>query len=373
MSQPASKGAFTMRIRGFNRISKGLTAAVATLALALSVGGPARAQDHLIGYWPFDEGGADASGGGRDLTLVGGAGLAAGLFGQGLDLRNDDSQYAVRPGDDQIFDFGEGDFTVQIWANFNDTLREQTLIEKFEGQGGPAWTLTKLESNGLQFFASSTLSFTSATLAIPSGQWHHFAVRRAGSVYALFYDGELVAEGSSPETVSDTAMPLLVGKRNAADGRNFAVNGRLDEAAIWSRGLSEEELAFLYNEGRGNPVSRLGIVEVGIDVRPGSSVNPINPGSRGLTPVAILASTSFDPATVAWISVRFGKLGTEAAPVRAVLDDVNGDGLADLVLHFPTWATRIDCGTTRANLTGHTQGGAGIEGSDAVMVVPCVE
>lgn len=360
-----------MHVRGLVRCSKGLMAALA--ALALSVGGPARAQDHLIGYWPFDVGGADASGGGRDLTLVGGAGLADGLFGQALDLRNDDTQHAVRPGDDAIFDFGPGDFTVQIWANFNNTLREQTLIEKFKGGGGPGWTLTKLVGNELHFWAKPALAFTSAPLKIPSGEWHQFAVRRAGIVFALFYDGKKIAEASSPDVVPDTTMPLLVGRRNALDPSDFAVDGRLDEAAIWSRALSDAEVAFLYNEGQGNPVSRLGVVTVGVDVHPGGAENAINPASKGLTPVAILASATFDPATVEWISVRFGKLGTEAAPVRAALEDVNGDGLADMVLHFPTWATRIDCGTTAANLTGHTYGGAGIEGSDAVKTVPCVE
>jgi hypothetical protein len=50
-------------------------------------------------------------------------------------------------------------------------------------------------------------------------------------------------------------MPLLVGKRNQFDGRNFAVDGRIDEVAIWSRALSDAEIAFLFNEGSGNPVS----------------------------------------------------------------------------------------------------------------------
>jgi hypothetical protein len=32
-------------------------------------------------------------------------------------------------------------------VNFNNTSREQTLIEKFLGGGGPGWTLTKREAN----------------------------------------------------------------------------------------------------------------------------------------------------------------------------------------------------------------------------------
>ena len=45
----------------------------------------------------------------------------------------------------------------------------------------------------------------------------------------------MVVQGSSGGVISDTGMPLLVGKRNQFDGRNFAVDGRIDEVAIWPR------------------------------------------------------------------------------------------------------------------------------------------
>ena len=35
-----------------------------------------------------------------------------------------------------------------------------------------------------------------------------------------------------------------------------------------------------------------------IDIKPGSDPNPINPGSNGLIPVAILSSEDFDATTV---------------------------------------------------------------------------
>ncbi|MGH8627412.1 MAG: hypothetical protein ACREYC_19805, partial [Gammaproteobacteria bacterium] len=99
-------------------------------------------------------------------------GFVPGLFGQALDLHGNPSQYAARPGDDPIFDFGGAEFTLQVWVRFNQTSGEQTLLEKFSFQAGPGWTLTKLGGNSLHFFASPAIVLTSAQLVIPSGVWH---------------------------------------------------------------------------------------------------------------------------------------------------------------------------------------------------------
>jgi hypothetical protein len=237
-----------------NRIRSALLGGGVLLA-ALTFAGGAAATGGLIGYWPLDGSGADLSGGGRDLTLAGGVGFAPGLFGQGLALSNNGAQYAARTVDDGVFDFGANDFTLQLWVNFNDTDREQTLLEKFSGGGGPGWTLTKLGGNALHFYAQPTISLTSNGLAMPSGVWHHILMRRSGSAFALFYDGAVVASGTATGALPDTSMPLLIGKRNDFDGRNFAVNGRIDDVAIWSTALSDAEIAALYDGGAGNQVA----------------------------------------------------------------------------------------------------------------------
>ena len=75
--------------------------------------------DNLIGYWKFDNNGADSSGGSRDLGLYGGVGFDTGLFGQALDLHADANQYAMRPINDSIYNFSTSDFTIQVWVNLN--------------------------------------------------------------------------------------------------------------------------------------------------------------------------------------------------------------------------------------------------------------
>jgi sugar lactone lactonase YvrE len=112
-------------------------------------------------------------------------------------------------------------------------------------------------------------------------------------------------------------------------------------------------------------------LQVAIDIKPGESPNSINPNSQGVTSVAILTTAIFDASTVNAATVRFGATGTEAAPVRVAVEDVNSDGRPDLLLQFRTMDTDIACGDTSASLTGQTFSGQGIEGTDAIQTVGC--
>ena len=113
------------------------------------------------------------------------------------------------------------------------------------------------------------------------------------------------------------------------------------------------------------------IIPVTIDIKPGSDPNSINPRSRGVISVAILTTEDFDATTVDPLSVAFGPNGARETHNRGHIEDVDGDGDDDMVLHFNTQDTGIQCGDTSASLTGQTFGGTLIEGSDTVRTVGC--
>lgn len=114
-------------------------------------------------------------------------------------------------------------------------------------------------------------------------------------------------------------------------------------------------------------------IPVAIDIKPGSSTNPINPGTNGTIPVAILSSPTFDALSqISLNSLTFGRTGTESSLgfCNSAGEDVNGDGIPDLVCHFYTQKSDFKAGETLGVLKGFTVGGELIRGTDAVLIVP---
>ncbi len=107
-----------------------------------------------------------------------------------------------------------------------------------------------------------------------------------------------------------------------------------------------------------------------IDIKPGSALNSINLGSRGLVLVAILTTDDFDAATVDPLSVLFGPGEASEAHGMGHWEDVDGDGDVDLMLHFLIQNIGLGQGDTQACLTGLTFDGMSIEGCDSVRIVP---
>ncbi|MCU1261847.1 MAG: hypothetical protein JWO80_4732 [Bryobacterales bacterium] len=113
-------------------------------------------------------------------------------------------------------------------------------------------------------------------------------------------------------------------------------------------------------------------VTVTIDVKPDGDPPRINPTSHGTTPVAIVSSPTFNaPAQTDVTSLTFGATGNEHSLVfcsRA--EDINGDGLLDVVCHFRTELLGFkNPGGTVAILKGKTVTGLSLHGMDAVVII----
>jgi hypothetical protein len=138
-------------------------------------------------------------------------------------------------------------------------------------------------------------------------------------------------------------------------------------------------------------ISPVSVIEVPVDIKPGSCPNPINTKSKGVLPVAILGTEDFDvtmidPSTVTlWfddvgvspLRWEYEDVGTPYGGELCGCHDVNGDGYTDMTLKFSTPEVMA------LDLTQHTgemveltvggnlleeHGGTAIEGADCVRV-----
>jgi len=346
-----------------------LTLAFANSASAQTCAPPASGP---VAWWPGNGNTNDVVGA-RNGSLVGSAGFAPGMVGDAFSF---DGGGSVDIADDPVWTLGTEDFTIDLWVRFNSLTGRDPLISH-DGGGGclPKWIFWyDAQGHRAPFGPALRFHHVSAgcgVLAEPVvypwqpnlGQWYHVAVTRDGNDYSLYLDGARVVTEQDPNPIADPSAPLRIGGAEA-----FFLNGLVDEVEIFDRALSPAEIQAIH---AGGAAGTCRVTDVTIDIKPGSFPNSINPRSAGVIPVAIMTTPAFDATSVVASTVRFGPSGTEAAPQHWALEDVDGDGDLDMILHFPTASAGIVCGATSALLTGRTSGGQPVKGVDSVRTVGC--
>ncbi len=115
-------------------------------------------------------------------------------------------------------------------------------------------------------------------------------------------------------------------------------------------------------------------ITISIDIQPGKHPAKINLHSDEEITVAILSTSEFNaPDIVDKDSLTFGHTGNEDSLALCYHrpEDVNGDGLEDLICHFYTQDTGFRCPDTVGILFGKTRGGTTIKGSGSVKIQSC--
>lgn len=116
------------------------------------------------------------------------------------------------------------------------------------------------------------------------------------------------------------------------------------------------------------------MLEVLIDIKPGSDPNCFNNNGNGVIPVAILGSSDLDvgeidPQSVALAGLVVRVVGN-GQHLQAHIEDVNEDGWDDLVVQIEDSDGVFEVGEGTATLTGALLDGTPITGNDAICIVP---
>lgn len=230
-------------------------------------------QDGLISYWSLDEGSgttAEDMVGGNDGDVRGGAAWVTGKFGSALSFDGADSKVPGSTVTDYV-DCGSNSslkpahVTVAAWV-------KQSAISYYGQIAGFAWDTGDQESGysiisdyyigGTQGYigwvsggAAVDGNYTYKSTNFTLGQWTHVAMTYNGSEAIVYVNG-----------VGGTSYTGESGDINYVYGSTFKMGlyqagswwlpfaGLIDDAAVWDRALTSQEIDFLYNGGSGNPV-----------------------------------------------------------------------------------------------------------------------
>jgi len=204
----------------------------------------------LVGHWQFEEGAglttADATGSGFTGTLLNGPVWVAGRIGQGA-LKFDGADDRVDVGNPPAFHI-TGPITLAAWVWVDSIADNGRIVTKGGASGQRGWSLNVegTEVWAFQIAVNSTTSLSLNLAGIPRNEWIHVAGVYDPSVPILrFYtNGILGGErtDSVPTTQFDSPLNVSIGAR---PNNQTWFDGRIDEVRIYTRALTDVEIAVL--------------------------------------------------------------------------------------------------------------------------------
>ena len=214
-----------------------------------SVPQPAPVPAGLISWWRAEGNALDTFGTNHGV-LTNGATFATGNVGQtfALDGVNDfvqvpDSQ-TLRP----------VSVTIEAWVKFFATNGIRIILVKPLGSG-------TFDSYGLALQDGAVIAaicdnsgfgpFLTGPANTVTGQWYHLAYTfdDASKQQVLYVNGLAVASGTANKTMSYDTHPVLLGADIENGVPSFFHNGQIDEASLYNRALTRDEILTIYNAG----------------------------------------------------------------------------------------------------------------------------
>jgi len=328
--------------------------------------------EDLVSWWPGDGNAGDIVGN-NDGTVYD-ATYAPGKVDQAFSF--DGAGDYVDCGNDASLDI-TSELTIDAWINRPNFSTHGTIVGKTNGDSAKAGygLFSYREGVELAFYSGGGWRRTLPRVAITANEWHHIAGTFDGSNLYLYVDGEQKASLAYSGTIAiATGYSLHIAYWRPGLPTYF--EGTIDEVEIFNRALSQSEIQAIYNAGS---AGKCKVIDVEIDIKPGSDPNSINLGEHGVLPVAILGSPEFDvaiinPETIELGGVSVAARGSKKAPKLAYsLEDVDGDGYIDMMTFFDVQEL-VSIGaltgeTTELLLTAALYDDTPIKGTDSVNIV----
>ena len=250
----------------------------------------------LIGSWPFTEGSgttaADVTGNGNDGTLSSGVEWVQGFLGGAVHFDNAGERIVIGPLDPTA---ANNAMTLAAWINWEGlghSRSQQGIIGKRLGWDpgtGVKWFWQTNPDGDLLFRADSGgggtgLWWNNGLIASYPNEWIHVALTWDNGAAVQYINAEEVETGNV--TFRDTAddTPVTIGCVSSTNDEHFV--GSIDDARIYNRALTAEDIVELFEFRGGPPVKAAkpspadGATDVPWDVvlnwKPGELAAPTN-------------------------------------------------------------------------------------------------
>lgn len=210
----------------------------------------------LVVYFTFDnvkgKTVVDDSGNGLDADIIANTEIVKGKYGDAIRITNVGADCVNVPAADELKISGE--ITMAAWINQDAWSTDGQWFDKNCHNGG------ELNSYGIGAFNGGT-NFNmflgsgngrptlSQPHALDTKKWQHVVGTYDGTTMKVYVDGEVAAEKDENLDFQGTNdQDLRIGCSKDRPNYTFE-NGSIDEAAVWRRALSEDEIQEIMNEG----------------------------------------------------------------------------------------------------------------------------
>ncbi len=217
---------------------------VSVACLTVAVTASADFFDGLVLYLPLDEGegdvAADLSGLGHDGVIDAPA-WGPGRFGNALVFAGEASGTFVTVESTEALNVNEMTFTAWVNANAWDGTKQIAGKSVHGGCGGRTQYGLFSEGGILKLRFETAAGRADITAPLPETEvWVNIAVTSDGGEGKIYLDGEEAGAGAVPGDLNANEDPWRLGQD--CDRANYIFDGSIDEARLWNRALSADEI-----------------------------------------------------------------------------------------------------------------------------------
>ena len=196
----------------------------------------------------------DTSGNGLDAEIIENTKIEKGKYGEAIHITNNGQDCVNIPSHEKLKVVGE--ITMTAWIHYQETWKGKKVhwIDKgchwFEVDWGASYGIGSIDiGTGPEIWLflgarddrgiSERQEFT-VSHEMKEKEWHHVAGSYDGKTMKIYLDGEVMGEEKREfNFAGDNIASVWIG---CAKNKYAFVNGSIDEAAVWQRALSDDEI-----------------------------------------------------------------------------------------------------------------------------------